>query len=207
MSLMSGYNSDISELLSGNYMDALQNILQRVSAPQLTGPDVTADQLEILIQAALRAPDHAWLRPSRYISVQGESRIALGEVFYQATPNRGQLSPEKQHKIRNMALRAPLVLIAVTKIVEHPKVPREELLLSTGAGIQNILSAAWAMGLGAIWRTGDLAYNAEVKQGLGLANDEEIVGFIYIGQVNCKLKQPPELKSTDFLTSWEGKSE
>lgn len=188
-------------------MDALQNILQRVSAPQLTGPDVTAEQLDTLIQAALRAPDHAWLRPSRYISVQREGRVALGEVFYQATPDREQLSPEKQQKIRNMAMRAPLVLVAVTKIVDHPKVPREELLLSTGAGIQNILSAAWAMGLGAIWRTGDLAYNSGVKQGLALADDEEIVGFIYVGHVNCKLKQPPELSSADFLTSWDGKSE
>lgn len=188
-------------------MDALQNILQRVSAPQLTGPDVTAEQLDTLIQAALRAPDHAWLRPSRYISVQGEGRVALGEVFYQAAPDREQLSPEKQQKIRNMAMRAPLVLVAVTKIVDHPKVPREELLLSTGAGIQNILSAAWAMGLGAIWRTGDLAYNSGVKQGLALADDEEIVGFIYVGHVNCKLKQPPELSSADFLTSWDGKSE
>ena len=45
-------------------MDAIKNILERVSVAQLTGPEITAEQKEILFQAALRAPDHAWLRLS-----------------------------------------------------------------------------------------------------------------------------------------------
>lgn len=187
-------------------MDALKTLLERVSAPQLTGPDVTETQLQTLIQAALRAPDHAWLRPSRYIAVQGEAREALGRIFLQATPHWRELSEEKQRKLQNMPLRAPLLLVAVCKVQSHPKVPREELLLSTGAGVQNILNAAWAMGLGAIWRTGDLAYNDQVKQGLELATDEEIVGFVYVGHVNCRLKQAPQLDSADFLTKWAPKS-
>lgn len=186
-------------------MDTLNTLLQRVSAPQLTGPDVTAEQLETLIQAALRAPDHAWLRPSRYLAVRGEQRAALGDIFLSATDDHQSLSPERQAKIRQMPQRAPLVLVAVCRIQPHPKVPREELLMSTAAGVQNILNAAWAMGLGAIWRTGELAYNPLVRQGLGLAVDEEIVGFVYVGHVNCRLKNPPQLDSADFLTDWRPK--
>ncbi|UTW49774.1 nitroreductase [Bacterioplanoides sp. SCSIO 12839] len=188
-------------------MDFLTALLERVSAPQLTGPDITNEQLEVMIQAALRAPDHAWLRPSRYIAVRGDERQQLGELFLQATDNYQELTPERQAKIRNMPMRAPLLLVAVCRIQEHPKVPREELLLSTGAGVQNILNAAWAMELGAIWRTGDLAYNHQVKEGLGLSEEEEIVGFVYVGHVNCRLKQPPELKTEDFLTSWQAKNQ
>lgn len=188
-------------------MTPLDAILERVSAPQLTGPDITTEQLNTLIQAALRAPDHAWLRPSRYIAVRGDARESLGQVFLSATPDSDKLSAEKQNKIRNMPLRAPLLLVAVTKVVEHAKVPRDEQILSTGAGVQNILNAAWALGLGAIWRTGDLAYNPDVATALRLDADETIVGFIYVGHVNCRLKQPPQLETSEYLTDWMLKAE
>ena len=84
--------------------------------------------------------------------------------------------------------------------------PRDEQLLSTGAGVQNILNAAWALGLGAIWRTGDMATNPQVIEALGLAPQDVIVGFVYIGHINCTLKQPPELPLDDFVTRWKAKS-
>ena len=55
-------------------MDAIRAITERVSVAQLTGPDITQEQKEILFKAALRAPDHAWMRPSRYLTIEGEAR-------------------------------------------------------------------------------------------------------------------------------------
>ncbi len=187
-------------------MEALRMLTERVSAPQLTGPDITPQEQNILLRSALRAPDHAWLRPSRYLLIEGENRRALGEIFLQATPDWQSLSAEKQQKVLNMPLRAPLLIVAVSCIQEHPKVPRDEQLLSTGAGVQNILNAAWALGLGAIWRTGDMATNPQVIEALGLAPQDVIVGFVYIGHINCTLKQPPELPLDDFVTRWKAKS-
>jgi nitroreductase len=187
-------------------MDALRMLTERVSSPQLTGPDITRQQQEVLLRAALRAPDHAWLRPSRYVLVEGDDRRLLGECFLQATPGWQELSAEKQQKLLNMPLRAPLLIVAVSRIQEHPKVPRDEQLLSTGAGVQNILNAAWAMGLGAIWRTGDMATNPKVTEALGLEACDVIVGFVYIGHINGSLKQPPELPLDDFVTRWKAKS-
>ncbi|TVV43694.1 nitroreductase [Thalassolituus sp. C2-1] len=187
-------------------MDALRMLTERVSSPQLTGPDITRQQQEVLLRAALRAPDHAWLRPSRYLLVEGDDRRLLGECFLQATPDWQSLSAEKQQKLLNMPLRAPLLIVAVSRIQEHPKVPRDEQLLSTGAGVQNILNAAWAMGLGAIWRTGDMATNPKVTEALGLEACDVIVGFVYIGHINGSLKQPPELPLDDFVTRWKAKS-
>ena len=40
-------------------MDALDNILNRVSARQLTEPHPNSSEMDIVYQAALRAPDHA----------------------------------------------------------------------------------------------------------------------------------------------------
>ena len=184
-------------------MDAIQAITQRVSAPQLTGPGPTSQQIETLFQAALRAPDHAWLRPWRYLTVQGDAQHELGELFLKAALAKDpELSAEKQAKTLNMPKRAPLLVVAIADKKEHPKVPALEQQLAVGAGVQNLITAAYAMGLGAIWRTGDMAYSDIVKQGLGLKENEDIIGFVYIGHVNCKLKSAPQMETADFVQSW-----
>lgn len=184
-------------------MDAIKNILERVSVAQLTGPEITAEQKEILFQAALRAPDHAWLRPSRYLTIEGDARQYLSEVYYQSLPDKDQLSDEKVKKMRNRLMRAPLIVVAITRIQEHYKVPRDEQILSTGSGVQNMLNVVHAMGLGAIWRTGDMAENAAVKAELGLGDDEIITGFIYIGHINTSPKTPPAMPVSEYVREWQ----
>ncbi len=56
-----------------------------------------------------------------------------------------------------------------------------EQILAAGAAAQNILLAAHALGLGAIWRTGAPAYNGDVARALGLPAEGRIVAFIYLG--------------------------
>ena len=186
-----------------NLMDALTAISQRVSVAQLTGPGPSAEQLELLFQAAFRAPDHAWMRPWRYLTIKDEGLVKLGEVFAQAGLNKDpELDQDKIDKLKRMPSRAPLMVVAMADIQQHPNVPANEQRLAVGAGIQHMLTAAYALGLGAIWRTGEMAYEPYVSESLGLNKTEEILGFIYLGHVNCKLKQPPVLKIEDFVRSW-----
>jgi len=185
-------------------MDAIEAITQRVSVAQLTGPEITTEEKDVLFQAAMRAPDHAWMRPSRYLTIEGEARTKLGEIFYRHQAGREVLSPDKADKLKRMLLRSPLVIVAITKLEHHPKVPRDEQLLSTGAGVQNMLNVAYAMGLGAIWRTGAMAECNGVKSALGLAPDEVITAFLYVGHINTTPKAVPEVDLNDYVSAWEG---
>lgn len=186
-------------------MDALTAITQRVSVAQLTGPGPTQDQIHQLYQAAFRAPDHAWMRPWRYLTIRNEGLAKLGDVFAEAGLQKApDLAEDKITKLKNMPQRAPLMIIAIANIQQNAKVPEVEQRLAVGAGVQNMLTAAYAMGLGAIWRTGEMANNNHVKSSLGLKSNEEIIGFIYLGHVNCKLKQPPVLDMADFVQEWSG---
>jgi nitroreductase len=186
-----------------DYMDAITAITQRVSVAQLTGPGPSEQQVEQLYRAAFRAPDHAWMRPWRYLTIRGQGLVSLGEVFAEAGLNKdADLADVKVTKLKNMPQRAPLMIVAIANIQENAKVPPLEQRLAVGAGIQNILTAAYAMELGAIWRTGQMAYDQHVKYSLGLQDNEEIIGFIYVGHVNCKLKKPPELTMVDFVEDW-----
>ena len=65
-------------------MDALEALHYRRSYPRLDGP-VPSDQiLQNIYKAAIRAADHALLKPWRFLVVQGESRNRLGDLFVEA---------------------------------------------------------------------------------------------------------------------------
>lgn len=183
-------------------MDALKCLCERVSVPQLTGPEVSDEQLEKLLQSALRAADHAWMHPSRYLVISGEARAKLGEIFLASQLAPDSLSDAQKTKMRGLLLRAPTVIVAICNAQSGTKVPEFEQQYSTAAGVQNMLNAAWALGLGAIWRTGEMAYNQAVKGALGLTQSESIIGFVYLGQPNCTLKNAPSLNTSDFYAHW-----
>lgn len=97
------------------------------------------------------------------------------------------LAPAAMDKALAAPLRAPLLLVVIASPKEHAKVPRSEQVLSAGCAAHALLQAAHAQGLGAIWRTGELAYHPTVAKGLGLSAGEQVIAFIYLGtpEVRC----------------------
>ena len=59
-----------------------------------------------------------------------------------------------------------------------------------------------ALGYAGIWRTGDAAFDREVMDGLGLADNEEIIGFLYLGSREGDAKQVPALDTSEFVRDW-----
>ena len=183
-------------------MEALDALLNRVSVPRLTEPAPNAAQREGLFQAALRAPDHGQLRPWRFLTIEGQGRERLGELFAQALQAKGDASPAALDKARAMPLRAPLLIVVVATLQDHVKVPKSEQRLAAGCAAHGILIAAHAQGIGAVWRTGDMAFDAHVHQGLGLADNEELIGYLYVGTPLAEPRTPPVLKTEDFVAPW-----
>ena len=183
--------------------DILQFLQQRNSSPKLTTPGPCAAELEDIFCAALRAPDHAWLRPSRFITIAQERRVAFGELLERCLLLRNPDADEAARtKARNAPLRAPLLVVAVVKVNLHPKVPPIEQRFSGACAAQAVLLAAEASGFAGIWRTGAAAYDRAVMSGLGLAEDEEIIAFLYIGSRNGSAKMIPPLDMTHFVSTW-----
>lgn len=63
-----------------------QNIHQRQSIGHLVEPAPNAAQLERAFQAALTAPDHHRLKPTRFVVIPAERREALGSCWYRLWP-------------------------------------------------------------------------------------------------------------------------
>ena len=183
-------------------MNALELLQTRVSRPILKEPAPDRSELEIIFNAALRAPDHARLRPWRFITIEGDQRTRLGELFIAAIK---QATPDADDRTLGKAitkpLRAPMIIVVVASLQPHPKVPEIEQIISAGCAAQNILLAAHALGFGAMWRTGGMAYDPVVKRGLGLGGNERIIGFIYVGSTSGSERKIASLPIEDFVTS------
>ena len=181
-------------------MDALDNILNRVSARELAEPHPTKSEMEEVYKAALRAPDHAWLKPSSFIEVKGDGLNKLSNIFLEYAKNQIDITDQIIQKYKNAPFRAPMIIILVSTFKEHPKVPAIEQKLSTAAAAQNIMLALNAINYSSIWRTGKLAFNKEVQTKLNLSDKQEILGYIYIGTAIGENKKIPNLDIDDFVS-------
>jgi len=185
--------------------EVIYQLTERNSSPRLTEPGPDKVTLDYMLQAALRAPDHAWLTPWRFIQVEGEARNALGDVFADALLRRDPKADEAAlAKARSATLRAPLLMVVVCRYIEHPKVPEHEQKLSAGCAAYSMLLAAEAQGYAGIWRTGANAEDPQVASALGLEPNESIVAFLYFGSRDGRAKPLPERQPGEFLSHWSG---
>jgi nitroreductase len=185
--------------------DALKP-LDRYSTPAkaLSEPAPDDEQLEQILSIALTAPDHGRLRPYRFITVRGDARHRLSDIFGEAILRREpDVDPAYLQKQKDKPLRSPLIVVVVANLVDNSKVPEIEQLLSAGAAAHGILLASNALGFGSIWLTGANAYDPFVRGKLGLAENERIVGFVYLGTPKFCVPRATLPRVSDYLTDWK----
>jgi nitroreductase len=163
-------------------MDVIEALNTRSTAKTYGADAPTREHIAIALQAAVRAPDHGRLRPWRFMLVEGDQRRTFGELLAASAKRRVPgLSDGDLQRERDKAMRAPMIIIVIGRVVPGTKVPAIEQVLATGAATQNLLLALHAQGYAAAWKTGEAAYDPEVKKALGLSADDHLVGFVYVG--------------------------
>lgn len=168
-------------------------------------PGPSPEQLKTILEIAVRVPDHGKLTPWRLVLFEGEARQKFGEImkarWHALHPEHGADSLAFQ---AGLFLRAPTVLVVVSKAGPHVKIPEWEQLLSAGALTQNILLAAAALGVGAQWNTDWIAYDQEIMKAMGLSESEKIVGIVYLGTPKAALEDRPRPDPDSLITHWRG---
>jgi nitroreductase len=163
-------------------MELIEALNSRATAKTYGADAPTREHLAIALQAAVRAPDHGRLRPWRFMVIEGEQRRRFGELLAASAKRRVPgLSDGDLQRERDKAMRAPLIIVTVCRTVPGTKVPLIEQILAVGAATQNLLLALHDLGYAAAWKTGEAAYDTEVKKALGFAADDHIIGFVYTG--------------------------
>ncbi len=198
-------------------MDAIELLLQRQSTPVLTDPAPNEAELSTLLSTGMRVPDHGGLKPWHFHVITGQGLQRLSDLYVEATTINianqtgliegisidKQALNEKMAKVAKMPFRAPMIIVISTQYVEHNKVPQQEQLIAAGCCAHAMQMAAFSLGYGAMWRTGDLAYNESVKQGLELEEGNDIVGFLYIGTATKVLHTKSAKSYQNKVTYWQ----
>lgn len=184
---------------------SLEFLENRLSVPsrQLGAPGPDAKQLEALLAAAIRVPDHGRLAPWRLLLVRGDARIAFGEhlarIHAQVDPDAGDAALAKD---RDRYRNAPVIIVVVGRIQSGHKVPEQEQVLSAGCVAYNLLLGAQALGFGAQWLTGWAAYEGKVRDLLGLAEGERVIGFVHVGTALEAAGEHPRVGLDEVLGEW-----
>ena len=198
----------VSHLASQNDGDmALDMLLSRRSmSPALLGdPAPGEEDLNDILDAALRAPDHGRLRPWRFVIVRGTAREKLGALFADALWAREpDASAKALENERQRAFRGPLIICVGASLNPEHAVPEVEQVLSVGAAVMNMLNAVHALGYGAMWVTGKRCYDAGVNEALGFGPPDRLVGFLHVGTPTEPVRPTERPVRADHVSEWTG---
>ena len=183
--------------------DVLDFLLTRRSRPAKTlGPPVPDHaQLQPILTAAARSPDHGKLEPWRFIVIEGAAMARLADLAEQRGAALGK-SSEDIAKGRNQYDQGNLAVVVVEVQKPSDKIPPIEQSYAAGGVCLALLNAALASGWGANWLSGWPSHDRTFcEQGFGLARHERIAGIIHIG---TERSAPPERPRPDLaaLTEW-----
>jgi nitroreductase len=171
-------------------------------AREMVAPGPDASQLQAMLAAAARVPDHGKLNPWRFVVIENRTAFAqaLLAIYRKAKPDAGRLEVEA---VQAFATQAPC-LVAVIASPKPSHIPLWEQELSVGAACQNLCLAAHAHGFVANWLTGWAAFDADVLALLGGAAPERIAGFFFIGTQAKPLEERPRPDLSVVVTHWQG---
>lgn len=168
-------------------MSALEAVRNRRSWSKVEDAAPSHDELVDLIAAAGRVADHSALRPWRIIEIRGEDRLRLGEAIAAA---------EGDKKPSSKPLRAPLLLAVVVSYRKSGKVPAWEQE-AVASGVAHMLSLLLdEAGWGVFWRTGGFVRAKKIAKAHGLAKNEALMGWLYVGAKPAG-KKPGHRKPVD----------
>jgi nitroreductase len=165
------------------------------------GPD--AAQLDQILRAAIRVPDHGKLAPWRFVVVGADQRETFAAVLVNAykaeKPAAGRLEIEAMEQF---ARQAPTLIVALSSPVAESKIPLWEQQLTMGAACMNLLTAAHALGFVGGWLTGWPAYSEAVRDAFGTPA-QRIAGFLFIGTPARALEERPRPEFDHVVRHWK----
>ncbi|ROL58405.1 nitroreductase family protein [Bacteroidetes/Chlorobi group bacterium Naka2016] len=149
-------------------MEALEAIFNRKSVRHFTGEDVPMEKIEILLRAGMSAPSAVNMQPWEFVVITNkETLLAMADnlPYAKMLQNAG----------------ACIVVCAIPALA-HRKL-KDYAIIDCSCASQNILIAAEALGLGAVWTA--LYPNIDriefVRKQLGIPRDVIPLNAIAIG--------------------------
>lgn len=171
----------------------------------LVAPGPTPAQMERILLAAARVPDHGKLAPWRFVIVgeaERERFATLLERAYRA--ERPEPARAELEAVRQFATQAPALVVVLSAPAHASHIPIWEQELSAGAACMALLVAAHAEGLAGGWLSGWAAYSPAVRDAFGAEEGTRIAGFMFLGTPARALEERPRPDLARVVSHWAG---
>jgi nitroreductase len=183
--------------------DPLAFLLSRRSRPAktLTAPGPSRNELETLLTAAARVPDHGKLTPWRFLVVEGPARARIGRLAAARGEALG-MAPDKIEKAAAAFEQGALFVAVIAAPQPSDKIPEWEQLMSAGCACLQLVNAALAAGWGANWLTGFTATDRPfLEEAFGLSPPAFIAGYVHLGTPSVAANERTRPEIAD-ITTW-----
>lgn len=184
-------------------MDILKVIADRRSVREFSDRAVTREEIETLLDAAVRAPNHRMTQPWRFYVLGPEARRAYGAALGARKAKRVEDPEAAQAVLEKVAEKhesLPAMLAVSVVLDDNPEI-REEDYAATFMAIENLSLAAHAAGLGSHIKTGAVMDDPRSREAIGVPDGERIVATIELG-APAELPEAKPRKAASDLTTW-----
>lgn len=195
----------LAKLLSskGITMQILDLLLRRRSSKKFGDKAPTPEQLEKILKAGLRAPDHGRLKPYRFVVIEKSGMPQLRECLKSAV-EEFELGEERLMKAEKITSK-PMIIGVVAKI-DHSiaKVPAWEQMLTAGCATYAIQLAANSLGFDTVWITNKWVNGSVLRSTFGCKENDKIIALIMIGSPadGEQITLAPESENIDKFVSY-----
>ncbi len=165
------------------------------------------EAVEAILESAVHAPNHKMTEPWIFHVFTGKGRGDLARARAETARLQAEEEGEDEEmaagrvsRERKKAFRAPAVVVVVSR-AGRDEVETTENYAACCAAVQNMLLTAHSLGLGAIWRTGPVAYHPHMRDFLGLQEGDSIVANLYLGYPDMG-QRPRRREDVSGKTTW-----
>lgn len=158
---------------------------RRSSKPSsMNGKKIDDSSVQQLLELADWAPTHGRTEPWRFIVYTGDGLKTFCQQhadLYQANTDEDKFTTAKYQGIIQNGEKTSHLILVYMKRQATQKIPLVEEIAATAAAIEHILLGAQALGIASLWSTGGMAHHESMKKMLGLADDDLVMGLLYLG--------------------------
>jgi nitroreductase len=190
-----------------NTFNILQEIIidRRSTKPAaLNGRKIDDKEIQQLLELANWAPTHGLTEPWRFVVYSGEAVRqfchAHAELYRQSVPPEKFNAATYEKLQHNGDLASHLIAVYMHR-TDNAKIPVFEEICATAAAVQNILLGVQARGMAVLWSTGGLTTQPEMKQYLGLREEDMMIGLLYLGYTD-EPSRPGRRGPVEEKTRW-----
>ena len=191
------------------FTDRLNELIKsrRSTKPRLfNGSKIDDSIVWQILENSNWAPNHGLTQPWRYKVFTGSGLEKLANFqanLYQKITPEEKFKPEKYERMLANILKSSHVIVICMERQRSGKIPELEEIEAVACSVQNMALTAAAYQICSFWGSGGVTYTQELKDFLGLEEQDKCLGYLYLGYSDSpttKSRRDPIQERVEWIT-------